>query len=86
MVASNFSLLHGVQTGYGANNLPIQFAPGPFTRGNMQERDTCSASSYWAGIENGGLISPFSHTLSWHADEWNTGRNDLKPYFNLKHI
>jgi hypothetical protein len=85
-VAINFSHLHGVQIGYVAKQASYPNGPGPFPRGNMAGGDACSSSSYLAGIENGGLISPISHTPSWHAAEWNTRRNDLNPSLNLQHI
>jgi hypothetical protein len=78
-VASNISLLHGVQIGYDAKQ-PFTFLykwyRGPFLKVTWQGSDACSSSSYLEGIENGGLISPFPHTL----------KNDLNPNVNLQHI
>jgi hypothetical protein len=80
------SCMQFFSTSQGPDRLWGQMVPEPIPQGNMAGVDACSSSSYLAGIGNGWLISPFPHTPSWRAAEWNTRRNELNPYLNLQNI
>jgi hypothetical protein len=67
--ASNFSMLHSVQTSYGGHTTSYSMGTrGYFSRGIPQigcEADDSPPPS--AEVKNGGVIPPLPHMSSWHS-------------------
>jgi hypothetical protein len=66
--ATDFSLLHRVQTSSGAHPVPVQRVPGALSSGVKlpgHEADHSSPSS--AEVKNRGSMPPLTHTSSWRC-------------------
>jgi hypothetical protein len=58
----DYSLLHSVQTGSGAESVPEALSPGVKRQGREADHSPPSR----AEVKNGGAVPPLSHMSSWH--------------------
>jgi hypothetical protein len=68
LVMQDFSLLHSVQTDYGAHPASYPIGPGgSFPRSNVARARADHPPPSSAKVKNGGAITPLSHMPSWHG-------------------